>query len=97
MLALPTNIGTYTRDETAWIPEIGITAAYEVRSWMRLTVGYNAIWISDVAFSGDQIDTTLNPSQFSGGILIGPASPSFAFRDTEYWLHGMTLGCTLTF
>ncbi len=97
MLALPTNIGTYTRDETAWIPELGITAAYEVRSWMRLTVGYNAIWMSDVAFAGDQIDTTLNPSQFSGGLLIGPARPSFALRDTEYWLHGLTLGATLTF
>ncbi len=59
---------------------------------MRLSVGYNAIWISDVAFSGDQIDTTINPSQLSGGILIGPAQPAFAFHDTEYWLHGLTLG-----
>ncbi len=27
MLALPTNIGTYSRDVTAWIPEIGVSAA----------------------------------------------------------------------
>ena len=97
LLALPTNIGTYSRDVTAWIPEIGVSAAWEVRDWLRLSVGYNAIWISDVAFSGDQIDTTINPSQLSGGILIGPAQPAFAFHDTEYWLHGLTLGATLTF
>ncbi len=97
LLAQTTNIGTYTRDKTTWIPEIGINAAYEVRSWMRLTIGYNAIWFSNVALSGDQIDTVVNSSQFGGGSLIGPPRPAFAFRDTEYWLHGLTLGATLTF
>ncbi len=97
MLALPTNMGTFSRDQTAWIPEVGITAAYEVRSWLRLSAGYTAIWMSDVVFSGDQIDMTVNPSQFNGGVLIPPPSPLFAFRDTEYWLHGMTLGVTLSY
>ena len=97
VLAEPTNMGTYTRDKTAWIPEIGITAAYEVRSWMRLTVGYSAIWFSNVVLSGDQIDTVVNPTQFNDNPLIGPARPAFAFRDTEYWLHGLTLGATITY
>jgi hypothetical protein len=97
VLALPTNIGTYARDETVWIPEFSISSAYEVREWFRLTIGYNFIWFSDVAFSGDQINRSVNPSQFSGGLLIGPPQPSFTFRSTDYWLHGLNLGATFTF
>lgn len=97
ILALPTNIGTYTRDKTVWIPEFGISAAYEVREWLRLTVGYSGIWISDVVLSGNHIDRVVNPTQFTGGLLDGPARPAFTFRGTDYWLHGVNLGATLTF
>ena len=97
ILALPTNIGTYARDRTVWIPEVGISAAYKVRDWLRLTVGYSGVWISDVVFSGDQIDQVVNPTQFTGGLLDGPARPAFTFRSTDYWLHGLNLGATLTY
>ncbi|MGM0486140.1 MAG: BBP7 family outer membrane beta-barrel protein [Planctomycetota bacterium] len=97
ILAQPTNMGTYTRDKTVWIPEFGVSAAYEVREWLRLTIGYSGVWISDVVFSGDQIDRGVNSSQFSGGTLVGPARPAFELHSTEYWLHGLNLGATLTF
>jgi hypothetical protein len=92
-----TNMGSFGRDVTAWIPEIGITAAYQVRPWMRLTMGYSAIWFSSVVFSGDHIDTYVNRTQWNGGMLIGEPRPAFAFQDTDYWLHGLNLGVTLTF
>jgi hypothetical protein len=98
MLALSTNNGTHARDEVAWIPEFGINASYEVRSWMRLTVGYNAIWFSNVVFSGDQIDRNVNPTYFAGSLVqLPPPAPLFGFRDTDYWLHGLNLGLTFTF
>ncbi|MFW6171669.1 MAG: BBP7 family outer membrane beta-barrel protein, partial [Planctomycetota bacterium] len=97
ILALPTNMGTHTRDKTVWIPEFGVTAAYEVRKWLRLNIGYSGVWISDVVFSGDHIDRGVNPSQLSGETLVGPARPAFQFDSTEYWLHGLNLGATLTF
>jgi hypothetical protein len=97
VLALPTNIGTYARDETVWIPEFNFSGAYEVTNWFRLTMGYSFIWFSDLAFSGDQIDRGVNPSQFSGGVLIGPPAPSFTFHSTDHWLHGLSLGATITF
>ena len=78
--------------------KMGFSAAYEARSWLRLSIGYSALWLSDVVFSGDQIDRGVNPSQFSGGLLIGPARPEFtSFNSTEYWLHGLSLGATITF
>ncbi|MHB8863169.1 MAG: BBP7 family outer membrane beta-barrel protein [Pirellulaceae bacterium] len=97
LLAQPTNMGEYARDVTAWIPEFGVTAGYDVRDWLRLTMGYNVLWISNVAFAGDQIDRNVNPTQFGGNPLIGPARPAFAFQENEYWLHGLTLGATLMY
>jgi hypothetical protein len=97
LLAQPTNMGEYARDVTAWIPEFGVTAGYDVRNWLRLTIGYNCLWISDVAFAGDQIDRGVNPTQFGGNPLIGPSRPAFTFQENEYWLHGLTLGATLMY
>jgi hypothetical protein len=97
LLAQPTNMGEYARDVTAWIPEFGVTAGYDVRNWLRLTIGYNCLWISNVAFAADQIDRGVNPTQFGGNPLIGPARPAFTFQENEYWLHGLTLGATLLY
>jgi hypothetical protein len=95
VFAQPTNMGTYDRNVTAWIPEFGVTAGYDVRSWLRLTAGYNILWISNVALAGDQIDRGVNPQQDP---LIGPARPAFGgFQETEYWLQGLSLGAVLMY
>ncbi|NLX55598.1 MAG: BBP7 family outer membrane beta-barrel protein [Planctomycetaceae bacterium] len=100
ILAQPTNMGSsYSRDVTAWIPEFSITAGYDVRNWLRLTAGYNFLWISNVALSGDQVDRVVNTTQFHGNPLIGEARPAAFddFNNTEYWLHGLTLGLTILY
>jgi len=97
LLALPTNMGRYSRDKVALIPEVNLTLAYRLRDWLNLSVGYNAIYWTDVVLSGDQIDMNVNPTQLNGGILIGPAAPTFAYRNTDYWMHGLTLGATITY
>ena len=98
ILAQPTNMGGYERDVTAWIPEFGVTAGYDVRNWLRLTIGYNILWISNVALAGDQVDRVVNTTQFNGNPLIGPARPAFGgFQDTEYWLHGLSLGAVIMY
>jgi hypothetical protein len=98
LLAQPTNINFYNQDVTTLIPEIGLNVAYEWRHWLRLTAGYSAIYWSNVALAGDQIDTTVNRTQFNGGMLIGPPRPAFTdFRTTDYWMHGLSLGATITF
>ncbi len=97
ILAQPTNMGTYDRDVTAWIPELTLNLGYDVRNWLRFTVGYNALWISNAAFAGDQVDRGVNPTQFGGNPLIGPARPAFTFEENDYWLHGLTIGGTVLF
>jgi hypothetical protein len=98
LLAQPTNmsstVGPHSRDETAIIPEVGFNVTYKWREHLRLTAGYSAIYWTNVVLAGDQIDRNINTNQMGGNPLIGPPLPEFAFRDTDYWLHGISLGVT---
>ncbi len=96
--ALPTNIGDYSRDRFAVVPELNLTVGYVVTDHIRATVGYSYLYVSDVARPGDQIDRVINPSQgpgFTGApstTLTGAARPTFLGRDSEFWAHGLSFG-----
>lgn len=93
LLAQPTNIGHYTRDRFAVVPELGINLGYQFTDHWRAFVGYNAIYWSTVARPGDQIDRVVNsslipPRQFPAG----PARPAVNFKDTDFWAYGVNFG-----
>src|SRR5208282_1869828 len=76
--ALSTNSGRFTRDRFAVVPEGIFQVGYQVSSRLRLFVGYDFLYLSDVARPGNQIDHTINPTQLpflfgNGGTLVGPA------------------------
>ena len=62
-----TNIGLQTRNQFAVVPEAQVQLGYTIWSGIRLFVGYDFIYLSNVVRPGDQIDTTLN---FTGNSTI---------------------------
>ncbi len=92
VLALPSNIGVYKTKEVAVMPEIGVNLMYSLTPRASLTFGYTFIYLSHVARPGEQIDLTVNSSQFPPGTLSGVALPRFRFRTTDFWAHGMNFG-----
>jgi hypothetical protein len=92
LLALPSNIGRFSRDQFSVVPEVGINLGYQVCEHLRLFVGYNFIYWNNVARPGSLIDPVVNTTQQSGGTLTGPARPTFAFRNTDFWAHGVNFG-----
>ncbi len=92
VLSQPTNIGSYGSSAFAAVGELGATIDYAIWSQCRLSVGYTAIWWSTVGRAADQIDTTVNPTQFPPGTLSGPAQPAFHQRSTDFWAQGLNLG-----
>ena len=92
LLAQQTNIGTFTQDEFAVLPEASLSLFYQVTCNVRATVGYNFLYLSHVLRPGDQIDFGLNPTQFPPGTLTGPARPALAFNDTDFWAQGLNFG-----
>jgi hypothetical protein len=100
-LALPSNIGRFNRDAFAVVPEAGLSVGCQVNEHLAVFAGYTFLYWSDVARPGDQIDRVINPTQLpvtmpTGG-LVGPARPSFTFKDTDFWAQGIHVGVEFRF
>ncbi len=94
LLTQTTNIGKYKRDEFTTIPQVGVTAGYQLTPRLRLTAGYTLVYWGNVVRPGDQIDLEVNPAllDFPPDPNPIPARPRFAFNETDFWAHGISLG-----
>ncbi len=101
VLALPSNIGNYTRNVFAVVPEGGITIGADLTHWLTFKAGYSILYWSNVVRPGDQVDRNVNPGQVpsSGvvGMTGGPTAPSFIFHDSSYWANLFTVGVELRY
>lgn len=94
ILAQRTNMGSYTRDEFAVLPEIGATVGYQVTPRLKLTLGYTLVYFSNVVRAGDQVDLDVNPNLFPPEAVpfAGPLRPQFAYQETDFWAQGLSVG-----
>ena len=97
-LNLPSYNGTYERDEFSIVPEVTVKVAFDVTQSIQVSVGYNLIYWSDVVMANQAIDTTINPTQVTGG-LVGQAAPTFTnFPDSHsFWTQGLSFGGSVKF
>jgi hypothetical protein len=92
LLALPSNIGSYSRDRLAFLPEFGINGTILISPRMAFICGYTLILLNDVVRTGDLIDTSVNTSQLGGRPLAGAARPTFTGGNSDLWVQGVNLG-----
>ncbi len=96
LLALPTNIGHYTHNSFAVLPEAGIKLGYQFTPHIRAFVGYNFMMLTDAVRPGDQIDRVINttqlPTSAGPGTLVGAARPAFALHESDFWAQGVDFG-----
>jgi hypothetical protein len=106
VFALQNNIGTFTQNQFTVVPEIGLNLKFAVSDFLTVHVGYSALFWSNVARPGAQIDTTLNSKLVPTGALLptntSPTGafipgaeqgrPYFAFQDRSFWAHGLNFG-----
>ncbi len=101
LLALPTNIGTYHRNVFSVVPEFGINLGLNVTDHLRVFVGYDVMYWTNVARPGQQIDRVVNPTQLptinGPGTLVGPARPAFNFVNSNVYIQGLSAGLQWTF
>jgi hypothetical protein len=96
--AQPTNIGHYTRDQFAWLPDVSLKLGFQPAPAVRYYVGYNFLYLSNLARPGSQIDGTINPLQtvgFNGGLPTSPnggGRPAPRIESTDFWAQGVTIG-----
>jgi hypothetical protein len=96
LLTQPSNIGGFSRDEFAVVPEFQLDVRYCLTRNLELSVGYTFIYYSDVVRPGDQIDTRIDPRQISDP-ASATALPAFDFVDTDFWIQGINAGLEYKF
>jgi hypothetical protein len=95
LLALSSNIGHYTSNQFAVVPELGLNLGYQLTSHVQLTFGYSFIYWSRVARAGSQIDYQVNPDLLPNSTTTpNPAllHPAFSFQETGFWAQGLNFG-----
>ena len=96
LLALPSNIGYYTHNHFAVIPEVGLRIGYQITNHCRVFMGYNFLYASNVVRPGNQISPVINRSQqptvFGPSPLVGAAAPVPMFKQTGFWAQGVNFG-----
>jgi hypothetical protein len=97
LLALGTNIGEYGWDDFTVVSEVGVTLRRELGCGWVGRVGYTLIHWGDVARAGEQIDSSINPTQIPPDTLDGAPRPEFPYATSSFWAQGLTLGLEYSF
>lgn len=95
LLALPTNIGNYSRNRFAVIPEMNLKLGMDITQCCRIWVGYDFLYLSDVVRAGDQVDLRVNTTfrpQNTGVLPTGPRQPAVLFQSSSFWAQGVNFG-----
>ncbi len=95
LLAAGPNLGTFTRDQFSVVPEVTLNLGYQVTPGVKVYVGYNFLYWTNVIRPGDQIDHVVDltfvpntpPAQPSG--LQRPAP---LFKQSDLWVTGINFG-----
>ena len=101
--ALPSNIGEHNRTVFAVVPEAGLNVGYQITPRMAVFAGYTFLYTNSVVRPGNQVSRTLNTTQnvaWVGETSLspeGPAQPSFKFRSSDFWAHGLNAGLGFQF
>lgn len=93
LLAQPSNIGTYTKDSFAVVPEVSLRLGVQVTPHLRVYGGYNFIYWSSVVRPADVIDLRVNASQIPPRTnQTGTLYPQYNPSTSDFWAHGVMIG-----
>ena len=101
VLANVANGGRSSENRFAVLPEANIQLGYQLRSWANVFVGYQVMYLSNMARAGDQVSRSLNPNSLPSVSTFntrGLASTGVASTTSgDLFLHGFNFGFTLTY
>ena len=95
------SIGKYRNDEFAVIPEFNLTVGYQLTPHILGTVGYNYLYLNNVARPGNIDLTRINPGVIPGssnfGNAVGPSPRPDVFRQTDFFAQGATVTLVISY
>jgi len=101
LYANASNIGRYNHDEFAFIPEININLGLNVTRGLTAYLGYNFMYINNIARPADQINPIVNtatvPFSPNYGSTTRPTVPRIIFDQDEFWMMGVNFGLMMRY
>jgi hypothetical protein len=95
------NLGRQVINRMAVLSEVNVQAGLQVSEALRLTVGYDFLYVNRVARPADQIDPIINPrlvpTSTSFGTVSGPISPIRTAAQDDWYAHGFRVGMELRY
>ena len=95
------NIGRYTTNRFIIAPEVGLQAGAYVTSHIKLSVGYNFLFMSDVLRPGTQISQQINtrfvPSSPAFGSTSGQPVPIVTGAREDFHAQGLTFSAEIKY
>jgi hypothetical protein len=101
LLALSSNISQPTHDEFSIVPELGVTAGWQVCPWLRLSAGYSFLFWTNVARPSSLVNPVVNPTLIptsqAFAIANGPVQPTSSLTRSDFWAQGVNFGLELRY
>jgi hypothetical protein len=94
------NIGNFTHDKFTVIPELNVSLGMNITRSLSLFVGYNFIYIDNVARPGKQLNPVINPATIPFSATYGNATftPAHAtLVQSDFWYHAVSFGFQLRY
>jgi hypothetical protein len=95
------NIGRFTNSRFSVAPEFGIQAGAYVTSHIKLGVGYNFLYMTDVIRPGTQINQQINtrfvPSSPAFGSTSGQPVPTINGAREDFYAQGVTFSAEIKY
>ncbi len=95
LLAVGPNLGDFTRDRFSVAPELTLNAGYWLTQNLKVHVGYNFLYWTNVIRPGEQIDRVVNLSYVPNAPAVGISSlvrPEALFQQSNMLVHGVQFG-----
>jgi hypothetical protein len=95
--ALPSNMGRHHRFRLAAIPEFNFKFGYNVDESFSWFIDYSFLYVTDVVWSGTQLNRNINPNQSAAIVgplppFVGSAQPEAKLNSNSLWIQGFALG-----
>jgi hypothetical protein len=99
VFAQPANEGRTTSQRFCMVPELQFKVGYALTPCMKVTVGYDFLYMSTVIRPTDQIDRSLPKGQTfnQADPTISTDSPSRRFKQTDFYAQGFSFGLEINF
>jgi hypothetical protein len=95
------NIGTHSTNWFVIVPQVNIQLGYQLSDHVLFHVGYDFLYINNVARPGNAVNSNINPTLLptssTFGAIPGQPQPLVPLNKEDFWAHGVEFGVELRF